>query len=108
MGSGVLVHRDIVYLSGQVGIIENIGASDVVQQTQETLVKIEKLLADVGTNKSNILEARIWLKDIKRDFAAMNGVLLICDGIFQMTTILFVKVKVHNIVNTGLERLGGP
>merc|ERR1712212_569699 len=72
--SGVLVHRDIVYLSGQVGIIENIGASDVVQQTQETLVKIEKLLADVGTNKSNILEARIWLKDIKRDFAAMNGV----------------------------------
>merc|ERR1712055_448390 len=49
--SGVLVHKDIVYLSGQVGIIEN-----------------------VGTNKSNILEARIWLKDIKRDFAAMNGV----------------------------------
>ena len=36
--------------------------------------QIEKLLADVGTNKSNILEARIWLKDIKRDFAAMNGV----------------------------------
>merc|ERR1711935_306196 len=72
--SGVLVHGDTVYLSGQVGIIENIGTSDVVQQTQETLVKIEKLLADVGTNKSNILEARIWLKDIKRDFAAMNGV----------------------------------
>ena len=38
--------------------------------------QIEKLLADVGTNKSNILEARIWLKDIKRDFAAMNGVSL--------------------------------
>ena len=37
--------------------------------------QIEKLLADVGTNKSKILEARIWLKDIKRDFAAMNGVL---------------------------------
>ena len=41
--------------------------------------QIEKLLADVGTNKSKILEARIWLKDIKRDFAAMNGVL------FQIT-----------------------
>ena len=37
--------------------------------------QIEKLLADVGTNKSKILEARIWLKDIKWDFAAMNGVL---------------------------------
>ena len=65
-------------------------------------------MADVGTNKSNILEARIWLKDIKRDFAAMNGVLFICDEISKMTTILFVKVKVHIIVNTGMERLGGP
>ena len=64
-------------------------------------------MADVGTNKSNILEARIWLKDIKRDFAAMNGVLFICDEISQMA-ILFVKVKVHIIVNTGLERVGGP
>merc|ERR1719167_1627303 len=72
--SAVVVHGGVVYLSGQVGIIENIETSDVVQQTNETLVKIEKLLADVGTNKSNILEARIWLKDIKRDFAAMNGV----------------------------------
>merc|ERR1711934_847056 len=72
--STMVVHNNLVYLSGQVGIIENIGHSDVVQQTQETLVKIEKLLADVGTNKSKILEARIWLKDIKRDFAAMNGV----------------------------------
>merc|ERR1712080_157634 len=72
--SSMVVHNDMVYVSGQVGIIENIGHSDVVQQTQETLVKIENLLAEVGTNKSNILEARIWLKDIKRDFAAMNGV----------------------------------
>ena len=55
--------------------------------------KIEKLLADVGTNKSNILEARIWLKDIKRDFAAMNGVLFICDGISQMTPIFFCESK---------------
>ena len=50
-------------------------------------------MADVGTNKSNILEARIWLKDIKRDFAAMNGVLFICDGISQMTPIFFCESK---------------
>ena len=47
--------------------------------------QIEKLLADVGTNKSKILEARIWLKDIKRDFAAMNGVL------FQITPCFLVE-----------------
>ena len=28
----------------------------------------------MGSSKSKILEARIWVKDIKRDFAAMNGV----------------------------------
>lgn len=43
-------------------------------QTEQTLAKIETLLADVGIDKSRILEARIWLKDIKTDFAAMNAV----------------------------------
>ena len=38
------------------------------------VVVIVMTMAQVGTNKSNILEARIWVKDIKRDFAAMNGV----------------------------------
>merc|ERR1719474_220431 len=52
----------------------NLGSSDLEQQMKETLVKIENLLADAGTNKSRILEARIWLKDIKKDFAAMNAI----------------------------------
>ena len=31
-------------------------------------------LAAAGTDKSRLLEARIWVKDISRDFAAMNAV----------------------------------
>jgi len=72
--SGVVVHNGVVRLSGQVGVIANLGTSDLDQQVNETLAKIEKLLADVGTDKSRILEARIWLKDIKTDFAAMNAI----------------------------------
>jgi enamine deaminase RidA (YjgF/YER057c/UK114 family) len=38
------------------------------------LTKIEGLLKEAGTNKSNLLTAQIWLKDIEKDFAAMNTV----------------------------------
>ena len=56
-------------------ILQFIDGNLAIYRWQFCHPQIEKLLADVGTNKSNILEARIWLKDIKRDFAAMNGVL---------------------------------
>ena len=72
--SSVVIHNGVVRLSGQVGIIANLGKSGLEQQVRETLDKIEKLLADAGTDKSRILEARIWLKDIKTDFAAMNTI----------------------------------
>ena len=40
----------------------------VTAQTQQTLAKIDRLLAQAGTSKSNIVEARIWIKDIGKDF----------------------------------------
>jgi len=72
--SAITIHQGIVRLSGQVGVIENLGSSDMEQQTKETLEKIEKLLAASGTDKSRILEARIWLKDIQTDFVTLNGI----------------------------------
>ena len=33
-----------------------------------------KRLAEVGTDKSRLLTAQIWVKDIKSDFAGMNEV----------------------------------
>jgi enamine deaminase RidA (YjgF/YER057c/UK114 family) len=59
----------IVWLAGQVGTA---GAS-VTQQTQDILAKIDKLLADSGSDKSRLLQAVIWLADMK-DFAEMNAV----------------------------------
>ncbi|MEM7057717.1 MAG: RidA family protein [Pseudomonadota bacterium] len=67
--SQIVVHGDTVYLAGQVGT-EN---QSVADQTSEILRKIDGLLAEAGTDKSNVLQAIIWLKSMD-DFAEMNGV----------------------------------
>jgi enamine deaminase RidA (YjgF/YER057c/UK114 family) len=59
----------LVWLAGQVGTP---GAS-VTDQTKDILAKIDKLLADSGSDKSRLLQAVIWLADMK-DFAEMNAV----------------------------------
>jgi len=67
--SRVVIHGDTVYLSGLTSNAEGIEA-----QTREILTKIENYLAQAGTDKSRVLTAQIWLKDIARDFAGMNKV----------------------------------
>ena len=49
-------------------------ADNVTGQTENTLAKVDDLLAQANTSKSKILTASIWLKDIGRDFASMNAV----------------------------------
>lgn len=68
--SHVLVNNGTVYLTGQVPTDRSQGIDG---QTQQLLDRIDHLLAVAGTDKSKILFAQIWLKDIKRDFAAMNA-----------------------------------
>ena len=68
--SGAVVHNGLVYISGQVPDDEK---KDIAGQTQEVLAKIDKLLAKVGSDKTKILSAQIFLPDMK-DFAAMNAV----------------------------------
>ena len=69
MSAGV-ISGDTVYLSGQVA--DNSG-DDVAGQTRQILIKIEALLAEAGTNKSNLLYANVWLSDIST-FDQMNSV----------------------------------
>ena len=68
--SKIVVHNGIVYISGQTDPT----ADNIKEQTQNTLKKVDDLLAQAGTSKSNILTASIWLKDINRDFKGMNDV----------------------------------
>ena len=48
-------------------------SKDVVGQTEEVLAQIDALLEAHGTDKTRLLQAQIWLKDI-RDREAMNRV----------------------------------
>jgi enamine deaminase RidA (YjgF/YER057c/UK114 family) len=67
--SQIVTHNNTVYLAGQVGTA---GAS-VAKQTQDCLDQIDTLLAEVGSDKTRILQAVIWL-DTMDDFEEMNGV----------------------------------
>jgi enamine deaminase RidA (YjgF/YER057c/UK114 family) len=69
--SQVVVHGGLVYLAGQVAI-EKPSAS-VAEQTQDIVSRIDKLLAEAGTDKSRILTAQVWLTDM-RGFDEMNRV----------------------------------
>lgn len=66
--SEAVIHNGTVYLAGQVG-----EGATVAEQTRDCLAEIDKLLAEAGSSKENILQAVIWLADIA-DFAEMNGV----------------------------------
>lgn len=67
--SQIVTHGDTIYLAGQVGTR---GAS-VAQQTQDCLDKIDALLAEVGSDKTRLLQTTIWLADMA-DFEEMNAV----------------------------------
>ena len=68
--SEMAVHNGTVYLAGQVA---EDGSQDITGQTQQVLGAIDKLLARAGSDKSKILRAQIFIKDVA-EFAAMNAV----------------------------------
>jgi len=66
--SEIVVHNGVAYLAGEV---PDDTSKDITGQTEEVLSKIEKLLAQAGSDKTKILSAQIFLPDMK-DFAGMN------------------------------------
>ena len=69
--SQVVVHGSTIYLAGQVA--DQAKGKSVSEQTSEILAKIDGLLAQAQSDKSNILSATIYLADIGT-FAEMNAV----------------------------------
>uniref|UniRef100_A0A7S4MZQ7 Uncharacterized protein n=1 Tax=Odontella aurita TaxID=265563 RepID=A0A7S4MZQ7_9STRA len=68
--SKIVVHDGTVYISGQTDAT----AEHIEGQTRNVLSKVDSLLQRAGTSKSNLITANIWLKNISRDFGAMNAV----------------------------------
>lgn len=84
--SQIVIRGDTVFLSGQthpsaLGEREDVAVGDddeydtvVAVQTRAILERIDRLLAEAGTDKSHLLTANVWLKDIRADLDAMNAV----------------------------------
>ncbi len=66
--SETAIHNGVVYLAGQ--IAENESA-DTYHQTREVLGHVDRLLAEANSDKTLILSAQIYLREIA-DFEAMN------------------------------------
>jgi enamine deaminase RidA (YjgF/YER057c/UK114 family) len=69
--SSVVIYNGIVFVGGQAA---DDCSQDIRGQTRETLAAIDHFLKEAGTDKSRMLTAQIWLKNIKDDFAAMNEI----------------------------------
>jgi enamine deaminase RidA (YjgF/YER057c/UK114 family) len=61
--SRVVVYGDTVYLAGLTA--DKTAGQSVATQTQEILASIDGLLAKAGTDKSKLLQATVWLQDIR-------------------------------------------
>ena len=68
--SAAVEYNGMVFVSGQ---IADDRTQPVRNQTEQVLAKIDKILAEAGTNKSKLLSANVWLADIG-DRDTMNSV----------------------------------
>lgn len=66
-----VIYNGLVFIGGQAA---DDRSQDIEGQTQQALAKLETVLAQAGSDKTRLLSAQIWLKDIARDFAGMNAV----------------------------------
>jgi enamine deaminase RidA (YjgF/YER057c/UK114 family) len=68
--SQAVVYGGVAYLAG---IVADDLVPSVGEQTKQILAKIDRILQAVGSDKTKILRANIWLSDIRR-FDEMNAV----------------------------------
>lgn len=69
--SQAVVHGGVAWLAGQVALTA--GGESVARQTEVILTQIDVLLEQVGSSRSRLLQAQIWLADMET-FQEMNAV----------------------------------
>lgn len=70
-GSRIVTYNGMIFLGGQTA---DDRSEDIRGQTRQALAKVDRLLAQAGSDKSRLLSVQIWLKDIARDFGGMNEI----------------------------------
>lgn len=66
-----VVFNNMVFLSGQTADDRQ---QDFRGQMLDVLAKIDSCLVEAGTDKSRLLSAQIWMKDIAADFQTLNEI----------------------------------
>lgn len=97
-----VIHGGLVYTAGQVAQ-DHPGAS-VAVQTKDVLDRIDRLLAEAGTDKTRILTAYLYLADMA-DFDEMNTVWdawVAPDGKPARTTIEAKLTEAHYTIEIGV------
>ncbi len=69
--SGIAIHNNTVYLSGQVSW--NAQSESIQNQTKDILNVIDEMLAEAGSDKTKLISVTIWLTDMG-DFDGFNEV----------------------------------
>lgn len=68
--SRVVVHNQVAYVAG---VTARDCSGDAQAQTADILERIDAYLESVGSDKSRLLSAQVWVQDIQRDFAGLNA-----------------------------------
>ena len=68
--SAVTIFNQVVYLSGQV---PKTTAQDIELQTRDILATIDSLLAQANSDKSRLLSAQLYIKNLE-DFKTVNAI----------------------------------
>lgn len=74
--SQAIIHGDLVFCSGQIGVDPATGqvvAGGVEAETRRVFENIEAVLAEAGSGLSRVLKATVFLKSMD-DFGAMNAI----------------------------------
>lgn len=71
--SKIVQYGGLVFLCGQTASGSAHAGGDITAQAHEVLSRVEALLAEAGSDRTRILSATIYLRDMD-DFAAMNAV----------------------------------
>lgn len=72
--SQAVMVNDVLYLSGQIGIIPATGAienGDITKETHQVMKNIEAILLEAGLNFSHVVKSTIFVKDLN-NFGAIN------------------------------------
>ena len=68
--SRAVIHNGTAHLAG---ITAPDRSQDIRGQLAQVFARIDQHLADCGSDRTRLLSAMILLKDVKRDFAALNA-----------------------------------